>query len=151
MEVTVQAARPYTSRMELSRREFIVGTAACAGALCAGCVTLNPAPTFDADADGLIEIPPELEHPGSQIKVRLPKVDEPVLVWRTPNGYGALSAVCTHRGCEVVFNDKGNTLDCPCHGSRFGEDGSVKKGPAVRPLRQFRMEVTGSTIRLSPA
>ena len=137
--------------MELSRREFIVGTAACAGVLCAGCVTLNSAPTFDADADGRIEIPPELEHPGSQIKVRLKNVDEPILVWRTPDGYGALSAVCTHRGCEVVYNDKESTLDCPCHGSRFKSDGSVMKGPAKRPLRPFRMEVTGSTIRFQPA
>ena len=136
--------------MELSRREFIVGTAACAGALCAGCVTLNPAPTFVADAGGLIEIPPELEKPGSQIKIRLPNVDEPVLVWRTAEGYGALSVVCTHRGCEVVFNGRENTLDCPCHGSRFKTDGSVQHGPAVRPLRRFRMEVTGTTLRLRP-
>ena len=137
--------------MDLSRREFIVGTAACAGALCTGCVMLNPAPTFVADAEGLIEIPPELEEPGSQIKVKLPTVDEPVLVWRTPDGYGALSVVCTHRGCEVSYNGKENTIDCPCHGSRFKTDGSVMNGPAKRPLKQFRMEVTGSTIRLSPA
>ena len=136
--------------MELSRREFIVGTAACAGALCAGCVVLNKAPTFDADAEGRFDIPEALSEPGSQIKVRLPKVDEPVLVWRVPGGYGALSVVCTHRGCEVSYNGREETLDCPCHGSRFKNDGSVMTGPAKRPLKRFRMEITGSSMRITP-
>jgi len=134
--------------MELSRREFIVGTAACAGALCAGCVILNPAPSFDAAADGTLELPGALAAPGAEIKVRLPGVPEPVLVWRTADGYGAASAVCTHRGCEVALNAREGTLDCPCHGSRFNADGSVRKGPAVRPLRRYRVEVEGSMLRL---
>src|SRR5688572_20593978 len=136
--------------MELSRREFIVGTAACAGALCTGCVVLNKAPSFDADLEGRFEIPEELSEPGSQIKVHLPKVDEPVLVWRTAAGYGSASIVCTHRACEVTYKSSENTLDCPCHGSRFKTDGSVLQGPAKRPLKQFRMEITGSSMRLIP-
>ncbi len=137
--------------MDLSRREFIVGTAACAGALCAGCVTFNPAPTFDAAADSSLAIPPELSAPGGQIKVRLPGIDEPVLVWRTSVGYGAASVVCTHRGCEVALNAREGTLDCPCHGSRFNANGSVLNGPAKRPLRRYVVEVTGPTLRIRPA
>jgi glycine/D-amino acid oxidase-like deaminating enzyme/nitrite reductase/ring-hydroxylating ferredoxin subunit len=46
----------------------------------------------------------------------------------------AVSAACTHLGCQVQFNPAERTWDCPCHGSRFGLDGKVLHGPAVDDL-----------------
>jgi glycine/D-amino acid oxidase-like deaminating enzyme/nitrite reductase/ring-hydroxylating ferredoxin subunit len=45
-----------------------------------------------------------------------------------------VSPVCTHMKCVVQWNGFERTWDCPCHGSRFGIDGSVIEGPALAGL-----------------
>jgi glycine/D-amino acid oxidase-like deaminating enzyme/nitrite reductase/ring-hydroxylating ferredoxin subunit len=45
-----------------------------------------------------------------------------------------VSAVCSHLGGTVGFNDAEKTWECPCDGSRFAPDGAVLQGPAVRAL-----------------
>ena len=50
----------------------------------------------------------------------------------------AVSLVCTHLGCTVSAT--AGELVCPCHGSIFDWNGNVIKGPADRPLRQYRVE-----------
>lgn len=41
---------------------------------------------------------------------------------------------CTHLGCALKWNAQEHSWDCPCHGSRFGQDGWVLNGPAETGL-----------------
>ncbi|MCI6857951.1 MAG: FAD-dependent oxidoreductase [Eubacterium sp.] len=42
---------------------------------------------------------------------------------------------CSHLGCALKWNRNEHTWDCPCHGSRFKEDGSIINNPAKKNLR----------------
>lgn len=43
---------------------------------------------------------------------------------------------CPHLGCALKWNDAEHSWDCPCHGSRFSEDGQLLNGPATASLPQ---------------
>ena len=45
-----------------------------------------------------------------------------------------LSAVCTHLGGIVTWNDAERSWDCPLHGSRFDARGRLLEGPATADL-----------------
>lgn len=38
---------------------------------------------------------------------------------------------CPHLGCALRYNPEEHSWDCPCHGSRFGEDGELLNNPAT--------------------
>ena len=64
----------------------------------------------------------------------------PAVVINTPGGFTALSLVCTHLGCTVENKLEG--FACPCHGSKFDQEGKVTRGPAQKPLGSLRTGIT---------
>lgn len=42
---------------------------------------------------------------------------------------------CPHLGCALKWNEEEQSYDCPCHGSRFAEDGKLLDNPATGNLQ----------------
>lgn len=64
-----------------------------------------------------------------------------VALFRDAEGVFAISTLCTHLGCIIKPTAEG--FECPCHGSKFMSDGSVKRGPAPRALPWLKVSHTG--------
>jgi len=64
----------------------------------------------------------------------------PAVLLHTEAGFAAFSLVCPHLGCTVEPSEGGYA--CPCHGSRFNADGSLRNGPASHPMRALKVEKT---------
>lgn len=93
----------------------------------------EPAPKMEFD------LGPAADYPAGS---RTILADVPAVLLHTPNGFSALSLVCTHLGCTV--EQKADGFTCPCHGSRYDEAGAVLRGPAQKPLRPLRVENAAS-------
>lgn len=57
-------------------------------------------------------------------------------------GLVALYKVCVHLGCLYAWVDSTVRFECPCHGSKYEEDGTYIEGPAPRDLDRFRIVIT---------
>lgn len=71
-----------------------------------------------------------------------------VYVLRTKEGdnadaFKALSAICTHAGCTVQWNESDKRFICPCHDAQFEPDGThiEGKGPAPRDMDGLEVAV----------
>jgi cytochrome b6-f complex iron-sulfur subunit len=83
--------------------------------------------------------------PGSAAKFE--DAGNPAVLVHLENGdFVAYSAVCTHQGCTVAYND--GQLACPCHGSIFdpADGAAVVNGPAQQPLPEIPVEVRGGEV-----
>lgn len=76
----------------------------------------------------------------------------PAIVVNTEQGLRAYSAICTHLGCVVAWNDLIGAIQCPCHDGRFNAaSGAVISGPPPAPLPPLNVSVEGDQIFLSEA
>ena len=76
----------------------------------------------------------------------------PAVVVNTDQGVKAFSAICTHLGCVVAWNDMISQIQCPCHDGRFNPStGAVVSGPPPSPLPTINVSVEGDQIFLTEA
>lgn len=60
-----------------------------------------------------------------------------ICIVREGDKLAAISTTCTHLGCIIGLSETG--FACPCHGSRFDQEGNVTGGPAPKPLPWFKV------------
>jgi cytochrome b6-f complex iron-sulfur subunit len=94
-------------------------------------VLFEPSPTFRAGNPDLYPV-----HSVTFLQ------EQQVYIVRMPEGFYAVSAVCTHLGCVTQWKPDADMIACPCHGSKFKADGTKIEGPAPRPLPHFAISLT---------
>jgi len=155
---------------EMSRRSFLAITGwvgfsvASAIALYQSLKFIYPNATYE-DPLAFKADPPTTYAVGSPTVL----IDKRVVINHDPNGFYAISLICTHLGCtpryfqDVTSDlvDAGTSISkdpdtgqlatkanpalpgfkCPCHGSRYFRDAINFFGPAPRPMDRVHLEV----------
>jgi cytochrome b6-f complex iron-sulfur subunit len=125
---------------QLSRRRFLgwLIKGSLAGSALVGMGVLGRFISFESESS-----PPKSYDLGAAIDYPLDTrrvyVPAQALIIHNSQGFTALSLVCPHLGCIVNLTNEG--FACPCHGSHFSADGSLRNGPASRPLNSLKVEV----------
>lgn len=74
-----------------------------------------------------------------------------VIVIRDRKGFRAYSAICTHLGCLVTWEEAKAQFFCPCHAAVFDAQGRVVSGPPPTPLPAYKIKEVGGKIYVSSA
>ena len=74
--------------------------------------------------------------------------DEPILLVRTPAGFRAVGALCTHNKAPLAKGVMvGDTIRCPWHHACFSADtGNARAAPAFAPLGRWAVEQRGGRV-----
>lgn len=70
------------------------------------------------------------------------------LVWDGDKTVHALSATCTHLGCQVRWDAGTTKFRCPCHGGVFDAQGNVVEGPPPAALRRVETRLDDSGLEV---
>ena len=134
----------------MNRRDFIgwVGVGGVASFLpvaIAACSSQNSSPEAPQEWQK-VGTSQELDAKGELLNESSPVGS--VLVVGTSKGenLNAVNPTCTHKGCTVAWKAGEEKFACPCHGSEFGINGEVKKGPAAKPLLTYQVKIEGDSV-----
>jgi cytochrome b6-f complex iron-sulfur subunit len=83
--------------------------------------------------------------------VTIDRVNKLFLIRGTDGGFLALSLLCPHLGCSVLWDEIKEQFICPCHSSAFDKFGNVINAPAPRALDFFPVIVEAGKIKINTA
>ncbi len=87
----------------------------------------------------LIADTPELQTVGGAYHLEIDEIDKSLLVVRTGDeSFMAIDIKCTHKSCDVAYQDNIKMFVCPCHDSHFDMNGIPQSGPAKKPLGTYK-------------
>jgi cytochrome b6-f complex iron-sulfur subunit len=145
-----------------SRRAVLRGFAMTAATVLVGCQgdsTSDPAPdaapntmTSMCGANVCLDLNDPANAPLTRVDgsmtITVPK-DRIILIRTSTTNVQAVSDICTHLGCSVLYNRVNKILTCPCHGSQYQLTGTVIQGPATRALMAYQTQLDASTNLLT--
>lgn len=111
---------------------------------------LWPPKRASAGGSGRVQVGTTADFPAGQGKV-VPVNDKPVIIVNTPQvGLKAFSAICTHLGCIVEWDEPRQFILCPCHDGRFNAlNGAIISGPQPAPLPELALTVEADAVYVS--
>ena len=151
---------PPTECQGCSRRAVLQGLAMTTATVLVGCQTdASPAPdaasppaTTMCGSNVCLDLNDPRNAPLTMVDgaLMIDAPDDSILLIRTSTTMiQAVSGICTHAGCDVVYDSVRKVLNYPCHGSRFSLTGMVLRSPAMSPLKQYSTQLDPGTNLLT--
>lgn len=135
----------------IGRREFLVKAGLVAGGVVLTVSAAGRALGASAFEDLTVSIgadSPLAKVGGSQV---VASTAGKIIIIRTgETKFAAFSAHCTHKRGLLSYDSEKNQLSCPNHGSKFdAADGSVRNGPAEKPLPSYNAQGSADSVTIS--
>ena len=154
-------------KAELNRRKFMeIGIYVISGTItavsCGALARFAVGPSFNEEKSKWIAVDPDIldESGGDFVQVVL-EFDtkdgwvtsrEKMLAYirqTKQNEIIAISATCTHLGCNVLWKEDKKIFKCPCHNGRYDVDGKVISGPPPAPLQRHKTKLEDGKLYLA--
>jgi cytochrome b6-f complex iron-sulfur subunit len=144
----------------MDRQEFLSKFGISLAAVCAGCGFASCGSTVKNDdptpGEGTGTNPPAGALMSADLGTELKNIGEfkvagGVIIVRlaatnVANSFTAVQVACTHQGVSIAYNNAQGRFVCPAHGSQFSSTGAVINGPAATALKQYTVDISGSTL-----
>ncbi len=140
--------------VDFERRSFLHKVVGGVGAIVAAS-TLYPVVRFIIPPVKEVKVVKEVKGKLSEVADGTGKIfqfnEDKVIVINKGGALTAVSAVCTHLGCSVHWDNAIGQIACPCHGAKYKLTGEIISGPQPKPLKPYKAKIDGENIVITKA